>query len=163
MSGGRYYDNPFTRELGEIADSFVIMELDGKDWRESATERPSQIGGVGNRIVSFSWPELMKFLYETHPMYDAAWLLEVDVIQIEGFETLKDSDQAIRFVRFIDRVYDRAVHLQATGRPLAPDEILAPIRDERRFHLHFIRCQSRLKELIGPGRERMGEVADGTS
>ncbi len=163
MSGGRYYDDPFTRELSEIAESFIIIELDGKDWRESAAERPSQIGGGEHRVVSFTWPELMTFLYETHPMYDAAWLLEIDVIQIDGFQPLQDSDQAIRFVRFIDRVYDRAVRLRTTGHPLAPGEILAPIRDERRFHLHFIRCQSRLKELIRPGRERMGEVADGTS
>lgn len=161
MSGGRYYDDPFTRELGEIADSFVIMELDGKDWRESAGERPSQIGGGECRVVSFTWPELMDFLYETHPMYDAAWLLEVDVIQIGGFEPLRDNDQAIRFVRFIDRVYDRAVRLRATGRPLAPDVILAPIRDEQRFHLHFIRCRSRLTELLGSQSMRVGEVADG--
>lgn len=161
MSGGRYYDDPFTRELGEIADSFVIMELDGQDWRESAAERPSRIDRGGNRVVSFTWAELMTFLYDTHPMYDAAWLLEVDVIEINGFEPLKDSDQAIRFVRFVDRVYDRDVRFRTTGHPLAPDAILAPIRDERRFHLHFIRCRSRLNELLGRSDYRTASVADG--
>ncbi len=162
MAGGRYYNNPFTRELGEIANSFAIVELDGKDWRESASDRPIQLDRIQNRVVSFTWIELMEFLYETHPMYDAAWLLEVDIIEVTEFQPLKDTDQAIRFVRLIDRVYDRAVRLRTTSHPPSPDMILAPIRDEPRFHLHYIRCRSRLTELLGVGDCQASSIAGGT-
>jgi cell division protein ZapE len=148
MAGGKYYANPFTRELGEIAESFSIIQLDGEDWRESQrydtlTEKHEE------RVATFCWSELTEFLKNTHPMYDARWLLEVDTIDIAGFEPLEDSDRAIRFVRFIDRVYDRNVRLRATGALLSPAEILARIRDEGRFHLHYTRCRSRLTELLG--------------
>ena len=155
MAGGRYYENPFTRELGEIAQSFSIIELDGKDWRES-----QQHGTLADRheerVATFGWQELTQFLGNTHPMYDARWLLEVDTIEIAGFEPLDDSDRAIRFVRFIDRVYDRNVRLRATGVLLTPEEILAPIRDEGRFHLHYIRCRSRLTELLASASTAYG-------
>jgi cell division protein ZapE len=157
MAGGKYYANPFTRELGEIAESFSIIELDGQDWRES-----QPVGTPADRhetrMVTFCWQELTQFLKDTHPMYDARWLLEVDTIEIAGFEPLDNSDRAIRFVRFIDRVYDRDVRLQVIGQRPSPDEILAPIRDEARFHLHYIRCRSRLTELLG--RESV-QVEDG--
>lgn len=148
MAGGRFYQNPFTRELGEISGSFSIIELDGQDWRETGQvtnrHRPPP-----ERVVHFTWDELMAFLRDTHPMYDARWLLEVDGIELDRLEPLIDNDQAIRFVRLIDRVYDRDVQLQTTGSHLPVDTILTPIRDEARFHLHFIRSRSRLTELLG--------------
>lgn len=148
MAGGRYYQNPFTRELGEIAGSFSIVELDGQDWRETGQvtnrHRPRP-----DRVVRFHWDELMTFLRETHPMYDARWLLEVDGIELDRIQPLTDRDQAIRFVRLIDRVYDRDIQLMATGEVPPVDTILTPIQDEARFRLHFIRCRSRLTELLG--------------
>ncbi len=148
MAGGKYYQNPFTRELGEIAGSFSIVELDGQDWRETgkaATRRRE----APERVVQFTWEELTTFLRNTHPMYDARWLLEVDGIELDRLEPLADRDQAIRFVRLIDRVYDRDVQVQATGQVPDVDSILEPIRDEARFRLHYIRCRSRLTELLG--------------
>lgn len=153
MAGGKFYDNRFARELGEIANSFSIIELGGKDWRESLGSARRDVPSSEERVVSFTWHELTAFLRDVHPMYDARWLLEVDVIEITGFEPLADSDRAIRFVRFIDRVYDRAVKMRATGAVLAPDTILTPIQDQPRFHLHYIRCRSRLTELLGLSSE----------
>ena len=150
MAGGKYYEDPFTRELGEIADSFSIIELDGKDWRESQADAASA-GKHRERVVSFTWPQLTAFLKDTHPMYDARWLLEVDTIEIDHIEPLADSNRAIRFVRFIDRVYDRNVRLRSTGHVPPIDAVLDPIRNEGRFHLHYIRCRSRLTELLGAG------------
>lgn len=150
MAGGKYYDDPFTRELGEIADSFSIIELDGQDWRESNASAPVE-DVHEERVVAFDWRELTAFLRDTHPMYDARWLLEVDTISIDHMEPLPDSDRAIRFVRFIDRVYDRNVRLRVNGPMPSPDAILESIRNEGRFHLHYIRCRSRLTELLGAG------------
>ena len=161
MAGGKYYDDPFTRELGEIADSFTIVELDGQDWRESQALSPVRSKGE-ERVVTFTWPELTGFLRNTHPMHDAAWLLMVDTIEIDGFEPLADNDRTVRFVRFIDRVYDRAVQIRSAGPPLSPEEILLPIRDEPRFRLHYIRCRSRLTELLRQGDGRMSAAANGT-
>jgi predicted ATPase len=100
------------------------------------------------------------FLVETHPMYDAAWLQEVDAVAVDRLAPLPDSDRALRFVRFIDRVYDRDVALAVGRRNLASDELLAPLVGDRRFVLHVARCRWRLVELLGPEGDAERSSAD---
>lgn len=148
MDEGRDYATVFSRELGEIASAFEILQFDAPDRREtlSPNGRHSRPGG-GSRL-EVTWEELLGFLAETHPMYDAAWLQRLDVIRLDRMDRLPDGDSAIRFVRLIDRVYDRAVALRVC-RPLPPEVVLAAIRDDRRYRLHYQRCRSRLLELVG--------------
>ncbi|HET9013974.1 MAG TPA: AFG1/ZapE family ATPase [Thermomicrobiaceae bacterium] len=147
----------FRRELGEIADAFQVVSVDGIDHREvlAAAPRPA-----GDRTWTTSWDELLGFLVETHPMYDAAWLLEVDAVALDRLALLPDSDRALRFVRFIDRVYDRDVALSVRRRDLTPDAPLAPLLGDRRFVLHVARCRSRLVELLAAGGAGLRSAAD---
>jgi predicted ATPase len=80
-------------------------------------------------------------------MYDAAWLDEVDRIVLDRLEPMGDTDYALRFVRFIDRVYDRDVVLAVEQTSGSIEEALAVVRDDRRFQLHYECCRSRLSEL----------------
>ena len=98
-------------------------------------------------MARFSADELSAFLAETHPMYDAAWLEEVDLIELDELPRLPNTDRALRFVRFVDRVYDRDVALRVTRPGQTLDELLAPLIRDRRFVLHAARCRSRLLEL----------------
>lgn len=147
----------FQRELGEIAGAFEIIVVDGVDYRslvgtrksDQARHRPRP---AELRVLKVAWPQLQAFLYDVHPMYDAAWLDEVDVIQLDRLEPLDNTDQALRFVRFIDRVYDRDVRLNVTGGLIDFDELLAPLANDRRFQMHFARCRSRLTELLATSR-----------
>lgn len=160
MPGSRDLAEDFDRELGEIAGAFTILRLDGHDWRAAGRsarpplpERP--------RVARFSAGELAAFLHEIHPMYDAAWLGEVDLIELDELLALPDTDRALRFVRFIDRVYDRDVALRVTRPGRTLDALLAPLARDRRFVLHAARCRSRLLEL-GLGLEPRGApAADG--
>jgi cell division protein ZapE len=155
MSGGQSFADDFARELREIAGAFEILSVDGIDWRESgisgegrgAVDEP----GTERRVTRVDWTTLTGFLTEIHPMYDAAWLREVDLIELDRIDPFPDTDRALRFVRFIDRVYDRDVSLAVTTLDYPIDELLAPVRDDRRFVLHFQRCRSRLLELVSVG------------
>jgi cell division protein ZapE len=126
------------------------VPVEGIDWRASgaAAERHLPSGGDDERVVRFKVEELRRFLAATHPMYDAAWLDEVDRIQLDRLEPMGDTDEALRFVRFIDRVYDRDVALGVTRSSGSIDELLRALRDDARFRLHYIRCRSRLSELL---------------
>ncbi len=152
MDGDRSLAEVFARELGEIAGAFTILSVDGRDWREAgaacalAESRPGRPSDP--RVARLRWEDLLAFLHETHPMYDAAWLTEVDLIALDRLAPLADTNQAIRFVRFVDRVYDRAVGLAVEAEIPPPEEVLAPLRGDRRFGLRYARCRSRLLELV---------------
>jgi cell division protein ZapE len=148
MAGAQYYEGVFTRELGEIAGRFEMIELLGEDYRRHMPETPCPSTNGGEpRVARLRWEELASLLAETHPMRDAAWLLEVDQIDLDRLEALPDNDRTMRFVRFIDRVYDRDVRLRVGPAP-PPEAILACFRDLPRFALHYARCRSRLVELL---------------
>lgn len=144
----------FQREVGEIAGAFEIIVVDGVDHRELAStstkhERQNHRDlGADLRVLCVDWAQLQAFLYDVHPMYDAAWLDTVDLIVVDRMERLSDTDSALRFVRFIDRVYDRDVRLKVTSDSVDPAELLAPLAKDRRFRLHYARCRSRLVELL---------------
>ncbi|HLI51641.1 MAG TPA: AFG1/ZapE family ATPase [Thermomicrobiaceae bacterium] len=142
----------FRREVGEIAQTFEIIVVDGTDHRalaNSASHEGADSGPPAEpRVLRVNWPQLQAFLYDVHPMYDAAWLDELDLIVLDRLEPLANTDQALRFVRFIDRVYDRDVQLSVTSGLIDPAELLTPLANDRRFQMHYARCRSRLTELL---------------
>ena len=150
MDSGQSYADAFERELGEIASAFEVVKVDGVDWRESGSaarhRRERDLSDA--RVVRFDDAHLKTFLDETHPMYDAAWLDEVDRIDIDHLAPMSDTDEALRFVRFVDRVYDRDVMLIVERIDASVDVLLAPVKNDRRFGLHYLRCRSRLVELL---------------
>ena len=153
MDAGHSYADDFGRELGEIAGAFEVIQIDGVDWRENgeAAQLREDRGANDERVAKFDDSTLKAFLAETHPMYDAAWLDQIDRIEIDRLHPMADTDQALRFVRFIDRVYDRDVALSIAQLDQPFDVLLAPVRNDARFRLHFARCRSRLTELVETG------------
>lgn len=152
----------FRRELGEIADAFTVVRFEGSDRRltlEQQRRLPTRLGPQA-RTLETTWDALLAFLIETHPMYDAAWLQQVERIVLDRIDPLADADQALRFVRFIDRVYDRDVLLSVAAVPPSPEAVLAPLEDDRRFVLHLSRCRSRLIELLGTAAIADVQAAD---
>jgi len=156
MDAGHSYADAFERELGEISSAFEVVKVDGVDWRESgdAAQHRRERDASSERVVRFADAGLKAFLSETHPMYDAAWLDEVDRIEIEQLLPLADTDEALRFVRFVDRVYDRDVMLSIGQLDASLDELIAPVKNDRRFGLHYARCRSRLIELTEASNSR---------
>ena len=153
MDAGHGYAGDFQRELGEIATAFEVVRVEGVDWRTNGAavehHRPRDISA--ERVVRFRAELLRSFLSAIHPMYDAAWLDEVDRILLDRLEPMGDTDEALRFVRFIDRVYDRDVALAVEQTSISIENTLAVVRDDARFRLHYERCRSRLSELIATG------------
>ena len=148
MPGSSDLADDFGRELGEIAGAFEVVRLGGVDWRGAGRSRRPQLP-PDPRVARFRAAELQAFLTETHPMYDAAWLDEVDLIALDRLPSLPDTDRGLRFVRFIDRVYDRDVALDVAAPPRSPSDLLGVLLRDRRFVLHAARCASRLEELLG--------------
>jgi predicted ATPase len=70
------------------------------------------------------------------------------VVITGSVEMPQDKDRALRFVRFVDRVYDRDVRLTCEYPP-APAALVAPLVGDPRYVWHVARGRSRLRSLLG--------------
>ncbi len=151
--GGRSgWMQSFQRELGTIASAFKIHRIAGRDRR---ADDPIPLNGrephtTGETVLRISWDELITLLSDTHPMHDAGWLERIDRVDIAGpFTAPADKDAALRFVRFVDRVYDRNVGLTIEAEQVNPESLVSPLEGDPRFVWHVARGRSRLRSLIG--------------
>ncbi|MEZ4524157.1 MAG: AFG1/ZapE family ATPase [Thermomicrobiales bacterium] len=139
----------FERELGSISSTFDVVRLEGRDRREDENDRAPTIGDKNGSTMRTTWPELQCYLRDTHPMHDAGWLEQVAEILVDGAIGLPgDRDEALRFVRFIDRVYDRDVALNVQCPHPTPAELVSPLDGDPRYVWHIARGKSRLTQLL---------------
>jgi cell division protein ZapE len=139
----------FERELGAIAAVFEICRIEGQDWRTAGSDDEGDSTNGNDSVLHTSWSELEDYLLQTHPMHDAGWLSQIGRIAITTpVQALSDKDTALRFIRFIDRVYDRNVQLVTTGSKPLPHDLVAPLAGDKRYVWHLARGTSRLTQLL---------------
>src|SRR5690606_17309773 len=91
--------------------------------------------------------ELNELLASVHPSRYGGLVAQVGTVYLHGATTLKGQNEALRFVHFVDKLYDAAVALRATGEvPL--DDLFHPSYRYSAYHKKHERCLSRLGELL---------------
>ncbi len=71
-------------------------------------------------------------------------------LYVSGVEPLPDQNSALRFVHFIDKLYDMKVGFRASGK-VALEDIFHPSYRNSAFAKKHFRCLSRLSELLTEG------------
>ena len=88
---------------------------------------------------------LVAHLSKVHPSRYVRLVEGLDAIGIEGVHPFASQTDALRFVAFVDRLYDAQVRIHATGTPLDqvfPDDMLAG-----GYRKKYLRATSRLIAL----------------
>ncbi len=156
LGGGKFDTAQFARELGVIADEFEQISVDGKSFRLQLTEWKKQFDTTTYAEISASYEatrgmisttfnELMKTLQSYHPFKFFVIPQNADAIFVEGFTTITNLNDALRFTMLIDvcYYYDAKVFiLSDDAETIFADEIM-----ETTFERQFLRCKSRLTEL----------------
>jgi cell division protein ZapE len=154
---GRFDAAHFQREIQSIAERFTIQPLIGPDYRQ----RPEPAGlpddaelaqllqsGRGRQpLVQSSWDDLFTVLRSTHPIGYRPLLADVGTLFVTGVSTIPGQSDALRFVHFIDKLYDLQIGLRASGSIGLAELFAAPYRRSGYRKKHE-RCISRLGELI---------------
>jgi len=71
----------------------------------------------------------------------------VEVVYLRGLEPVPDQNDALRFVHFVDQVYNLGLELKASGAPL--EALFPETYRHRAFAKKYGRALSRLAELLG--------------
>ena len=158
QGAGRFNADDFQREIQSIAARFTVLAVGGPDYRERVARgrllEPDELTDAwervapGARAVRASFEELEAFLASVHPVRYRGTLEQIDALFVDGLEPIREQGAALRFVHFIDKLYDLEVGLAAAGR-IALQDLFDPSFRRGAYQKKYDRCLSRLGELLG--------------
>ncbi len=152
---GRFAAHDFRRQIHGIAERFSVVAIDGPDHRagrrRAGWNAPAELAEAERTapgtVVATDGAELAATLEELHPVRYRGLLREVDVLLISDVRPIPDQNAALRFVHFVDKLYDLGVRLRASG--TAPlEDTFDPSYREGAYAKKHHRCLSRLSELL---------------
>ncbi len=164
---GRFNAEDFQREIQSVADNFELIAIGGPDYRHRGAlaswlsdddlEALLAPGALPGRKLLLTFSELGELLAGVHPSRYAGLLGQADAVLIRGVATIRGQNEALRFVHFVDKLYDLGLGLAATGDCALPELFHADYRHSA-YHKKHERCLSRLSELLVESAARLGEA-----
>lgn len=164
LGQGRFNAEDFKRQIQGIASRFETHRIDGPDYRQRGTvpEEPlsaqefaawmSLQDPMTTAVVSCR--DLNRRLLDVHPSRFARLLEEVEALAVEDLRPMSDQNVALRFVHFVDKLYDMGLPAAFTGAKLGT------LFDETYRHgayaKKYSRALSRLSELLHEARQTIG-------
>ncbi|MGC5169909.1 cell division protein ZapE [Microbacterium sp. DT81.1] len=130
LGEGRFAAQDFLREIHAMSASFQTIRIDGVDYRQRSfdghavvlgeSEYEAAVADAATRGVASDDPfnGLIGHLARLHPSKYIRLVEELDLVGVTGVRELTDQSEALRFVAFVDRVYDAQIPVRATGLPL---------------------------------------------
>ncbi|WP_341954743.1 cell division protein ZapE [Salinibacterium sp. TMP30] len=153
LGEGRFAAQDFLREIDSLAAKFETLRIDGLDYRRRDTgahaiavdSAAAAVAAVAGTVTLDSFDEVLKHLSGVHPSRYVKLVEGIDAIGMTGVHPFKNQTDALRFVAFVDRLYDAQVRIYAEGTPLDdvfPDDMLAGGYSKK-----YLRAVSRLIAL----------------
>jgi cell division protein ZapE len=131
-------------ELRALADLFDVVPIDGRDRRRVAA-RPRAVRP--GPTVEVSHVALTAALAALHPLQYAALAAPIARLVLHDLRPIADEPDALRFVHFVDKLYDLDVELVTPAAPPVDALFGAPYAAGP-FAAKYARCRSRLAELL---------------
>ncbi|MDZ7705646.1 MAG: cell division protein ZapE [Trueperaceae bacterium] len=154
---GRFNANDFRREIQNIAERFTTLRMEGRDYRQrERLARPyseAELDALlrtessdGGKVVT-TLSGLIEFLQQLHPIRYRDVLRQIGTLYVREAHPIAEQNNALRFVHFIDKLYDLGVGLRLSGGLELP-ELFHPSYAHGAYAKKHDRCVSRLSELI---------------
>ena len=161
LGRGRFSQKDFRAEIEELSSAFEVIRVQGEDFRHRHFEAHpgreyflpreallAEAHAAGPAALHASFGELLEALRGVHPIRYAALAERMDALFVEGLTPIPALPDALRWVHFVDKVYDDALPFAASsGIPLDglfPEDFLRGPYGKK-----FSRCLSRMEELLG--------------
>jgi cell division protein ZapE len=140
LGEGRFAAQDFLREIHAMASSFQTIRIDGTDFRHRAVDGHAEVldaaeyeaaiadAAAGGLASDDGFDALVAHLAHVHPSRYIRLIEDLSLVGLRDVAPFTDQSAALRFVAFIDRVYDAQLPIRATGTSLDlvfPDEMLA--------------------------------------
>lgn len=155
LGEGRFAAVDFLREIQALADRFDIVRIDGVDYRRreveghavttSDSEVLRALQEIQGKTTLDDFDALLAHLARVHPSRYVRMIDGVSAVGLRGVHTLVDQADALRFVAFVDRLYDEQLRVIASGTPL--DQVFGEEMLAGGYRKKYLRAVSRLIAL----------------
>ncbi len=153
LGQGRFAADDFLREIQGLAAHFNIVRIDGPDYRHrDAVEaaRPLQFAelmSIAERpnVSLDAFEDLDEHLASVHPSAYGAIVEGVERVAISDLETISHQANALRWVVFVDRLYDRQIPVSYSG--VSAMRLFTEDMMRGGYRKKYLRCLSRLSAL----------------
>lgn len=140
LGEGRFAAQDFLREIHAMAASFQTIRIDGTDYRHRAVDGHAAVltapqyeaaiadAATSGLVSDDGFSDLIAQLARVHPSRYIRLIEGLVAVGLRDVEPFTNQSAALRFVAFIDRVYDAELPIRATGVSLDlvfPEEMLA--------------------------------------
>ena len=153
LGEGRFAAQDFLREIDSLAAKFTTVRVDGLDYRRrdgeahavTVTDVAAGLAAIAGETTLDRLDDVLAHLGTVHPSRYAKIVEGLSGIGLTGVHAFASQTDALRFVAFVDRLYDSQVLIVAEGIPLDqvfPDEMLAG-----GYRKKYLRAASRLIAL----------------
>ena len=157
LGEGRFAAQDFLREIDSLAARFTTLRIDGLDYRRRDVEAHAHavpdaaaaLTRVQGTTTLDPFDDVLSHLATVHPSRYVKLVDGLAAIGLTGVHPFANQTDALRFVAFVDRLYDGQVQIAAEGTPLDqvfPEEMLAG-----GYRKKYLRAASRLIALTNEG------------
>lgn len=155
LGEGRFAAQDFLREIDALAAKFQTVRIDGLDYRRrdieghavtlTSEELDAQLAVSSGVVTADDFDVLNATLAKVHPSRYVRLVEGTDTVGIRNVHPFANQTDALRFVAFVDRLYDTQVRLLASGTPL--DEVFPAEMLAGGYRKKYLRATSRLIAL----------------
>lgn len=156
LGQGRFAAADFAREINAMADRFEILAIDGEDYRHRPSEAHAEPkseselevwleGQQTGTAAKNNFDDLLKHLSSLHPSRYVNLLDGISAIAVTNAHPLGDQVSALRWVAFIDRLYENQIKLQSSG--IALTEVFTAEMVAGAYKKKYLRAVSRAGAL----------------
>lgn len=169
LGRGRFDQKNFRSEIEELSGAFEVLEIAGEDFRHRRFQAdPGRAGflddaamaeaerSAGERALPADFGALLRVLGEVHPIRYVALVDRIDELLVSGVRPIDSLYDGLRWVHFVDKLYDRAVPV-AMSSDAALGELFPAAFLTGAYGKKFSRCLSRMEEMLGE-REEEGKA-----
>ncbi len=153
LGEGRFAAQDFLREIDSLAARFDTLRIDGLDYRRRTSQAQAavssdvegELAAIGGSTTLDAFDDVLAHLASVHPSRYVKLVEGLNGIGLTGVHSFGNQTDALRFVAFVDRLYDAQVRVVADGTPLDqifPDEMLSG-----GYRKKYLRAVSRLVAL----------------
>jgi len=159
LGEGRFAAQDFLREIDSLAAKFETLRIDGLDYRRRDTDAHARVSPdvvaeldeVQGATTLDSFEDVLAHLALVHPSRYVGLVDGIAAVGLTDVTVFTSQTDALRFVAFVDRLYDAQVRVVASGVPLDgifPDDMLSG-----GYRKKYLRATSRLVALTQLGTD----------
>lgn len=147
----RFAADDFIREIQGLAAHFEVLRIDGPDFRHRENEKSAlpatdaQLLNGGDDVSFDFMSALDSHLQKVHPSAYAKLFAGLNQVNVANLFQLSNQANALRWVVFIDRMYDLEIPFAYSGELI--DELFSQEMKKGGYRKKYFRALSRLSAL----------------